>query len=824
MILCLCSATALADPPGEVDLLQTYFNSLRIRGFYTLAEEYATTRLAAANLPPASRAAIGIELARTLVEHGIASGGAQRLELWDAASRALQNSITPSDSAADRQKRDLWQAILLADQGAALAFQTVLQPEMQNLRKLAIDRLTPAIQSLQQQSEQLEAAKRSSREDLSNPARLHLRQQADFSQGQALLWLSRLELDKEKLNSYLNAANRALDRAGHGRTTPDWVRQLAVAQARVARFQGEAERAGKILDKAAAGEVPIDQADHILAERVRLELQLKHVDEALKLIIERIRKPAPPTDEVRAMAVESLLQAAEIAIQKMDDTGKQMFLAEARQQHERTFGIWRLQTTVQLQQFDQNQQLGTDLALLVREAVALWQSREIDAAVEKYGRAASLAFSRQLPDQAFEFALTRASILLQNQRWKAAESALNEIVSSLTDHPRVAEADLLRCYAIGQRAAGSTEYQNALLAHLSTYPGSPTTADIYWMLAVDAEQQQRLSDAITFYRKIPAQNPRREEANQRILMAYEKLLLTAAPTAAARGELQAPIEEAIQQIARPLLTPGKAISLPEARSLLQAAQLCLQLPQPLLREAGQILPLIQSRVDAEQHSANELHQPLNADWTQIRQRELQLRIILLASQKQLQAAHQILQEQGREDPSMLLSILSNLTDLTAKIDAANLKELGALQRITVQEIAGQKTPLSPGQQLMLNRAAVQASIALEDWPAAIAGTEDLLVQFPNDKSFLHQLIQISMKQGLPADLNRAKEIWIRLEKLEPKGTTPWINARIQISDLLFRTGDPAGAKKILGVTRTLYPQLGSPELKQQGDDLWKKLQ
>lgn len=817
----------------EAELWPRYFEALRMRGLHRLAEEYAATQLASPDLTSRERTVLLIESARTFVDHGMLQADDQRTELWNEARRLLQSSTATEISPTDRLQIESWSNLLTATEGNALAFMAVLQPEMELLQAQAVDVLRPAVRRLKEMGVRLET-KRSATEELSAGQLRQLRQQIDLMCGESLLWLAQLESSPAERSALLLDADKSLEKVDRGRepssnvtapaSIPPWRRKTAVLQARVARLQGEVRRAEKRLDQSTVGEPdPLDR-DQTLAERIRLELGRNRIDVALQLVVDRIRLSSTSSDELRATCVQALLRAAEFAEQKGDAVTQQQALAEAQRQADQTAGIWRMQAAILMERSRQTRELGPELARVVREALAAWHAGKIDQAIDRYGKAATLAFQTQHPDQAFEYALTRASILLQEKRWRTAETALGELMQNFPDHSRVAEADLLRCYAIGQRAPQSAEFQSALQQHVARFLQSPTRGDAFWMLGTTAEQQQqRLAESIGFYRQVPADNPRKEEADLRITILIEQLLHLPRNLAEERDRNETLITTEIRRIVPPLLTVENQLTTLQCRILLQSVRLCLQHRTPLLAEADRILNTVQRRIENEKQISLTQQLQFSPEWAALQQTALQLRILVLASQQKLMEARGVLQQLGRTDPEALLSILASLTDLTARIDLAQQQELGTLQRMTVEEIAAQRNQLTPEQVLLLDRAAIQASIALRDWPEAIHTLEGLIVTQPNDPDLRHQLIDVSLRQGTSADLNRAKDQWIRLEQLEPKGTPRWIEARISIAELLIRLGDTAGAKKILGVTRTLYPQLGSPELKQRGDAAWQKL-
>jgi len=819
-LLSLCAGrVAVATDEG---LLQTYFDSLRDRGLFVIAEEYATAQLANTELELHDRVQISIELARTFVDHGILQPGEQRQELWNEAHHTLQQAAGLATSSGDKLQLDLWKPILAATEGNAVAFQAVLEPEREDLRQSARELIRPAIAALAGFELQLESS-RQIPGGFTQSQRQQWQTRIQVLCGESVLWLAEMESSNVQRKPFLDEADHWLEKAAKLNGTSPLRRHNSVLLARSARLREDDRRAEKFLNNAESGNPGPEMQGHIQAERLRLELARGKIDVALQQSVDQLRLPSSPSDELRAEIVHVFLQAAELAGRRGDTSTEQQALAEADQQHAQTYGIWRLQTTLLRQRFQQTRELGADLATLVRAGLAAWQAGKMDLAIEKYGAASSLAFQTNQRDRAFEFAMTRSSIMIQEKRWQAAESSLGELVNHFPDHPRLAEADLLRCYALGQNQPHGENFLVALQQHVTRFPQSKTRGDAFWMLAVEAELQGQLAQAIGNYRQIPVDNARKQPADLRVVVLIGQWLQKESGPAETRTVLDKQISTELKRIIPPLLSSKKPLTPLECQILLQCLRLSLQHHPPLSQDADQILQRVRVRIDEEYHIARDQQLSLDPVWHELKRMAGQLQIILLASQKKLPEARQILQDLARKDPEALLSILSSLTDLTSRIDAENLQELGALQRMTVEQIAAQRNEMSAEQKLLLDQASIQASIALQDWSAAIRTLEDLLAVHPQETSLLRQVIDLSLKRGLPPDLMRAKESWIQLEKLERKGSPSWIEARINIAELQFQSGDVSAAKKLLGVTRTLYPQLGSPELKQRGERLWKQL-
>jgi hypothetical protein len=174
------------------------------------------------------------------------------------------------------------------------------------------------------------------------------------------------------------------------------------------------------------------------------------------------------------------------------------------------------------------------------------------------------------------------------------------------------------------------------------------------------------------------------------------------------------------------------------------------------------------------------------------------------------------------DPTLLLTILTVLSDVVGCLDPQCRRDLGYLQRLSTRDLALRRHELPVEQRRLLDESAAEAAVAMEDWSEAISLYEVFLQESPQDRQALKHLIQLSLRRGEIPDLQRAKDLWVRIEQQEQPGSIEWLQARLEIAELLLRLDDAAGARKLLGVTRTLYPAMGTAELKIRSDELWKQ--
>lgn len=813
---------------GAADDVQAiYFRGLRHRGLFQIAEDYAIVRLNDARLLPDERAQLTVELARTLTDHGAISSVDQREELWAEAQRLLTQFVLQQAKNPRRLQIEAELAMLPSRFGETLAWEFEINPVNQAAGSKATEFSLQAVHRLQQfLNQQSSRPAEPSSSQLADGALTaaqiqellqHVRYRLAFSR----FYLARTsEAGPARAAHSLDAAN-ALESLAKDRPESRWTVRARLLRAQLYRLEGEERRAEALLQSMADDAEVYALEDEVLAEQVRVALARQQIDDALELISRRTRQGAPLSDEIRAVAVESLLEAWKIARSKDQTALQEELLLEAQRHHGLTQGKWQQLTYYRLQQVQQDLEIGSELAQLVRDGQWKYHQGELQQATETFSQAAALAHRQNKTDLAVEYALTVGSIQSQQEAWTDAGQTFEQIVKQFPKHPKSGNAGLLHCYALGQiyraepSAKSRTDYESALERHRSQFRGSSTAIEATWMLAIHQEQRLQWTNAIDLYREIPADHPKFDLATLRIVVLYDKLLTRL-------RDLDGPVEtwedELLKEIVRieDQFPKGSVLrSLEQCQATLRIAQLLLQHRSRWYVVADQWLLRIQDTVRYQQTEASIAGEALDPQWQQINRAAAQLRIVSLAGQQKLGEARAVMLELQKTDPSTMLSILLGLTELSSKVDPQRQVELGHLQLEAINRLSKARDQLTAQQQRMLDDSHAEAFIAIGNLPEAATIYESLLEESPRDQRLIRKVIAVLEKRGKAEDLQRARSWWTKLEKQHPPGSVEWITARLNIAKLDARLGAVDQARKLLGVTRTLYPSLGHPELKQE---------
>ncbi|MFH1299664.1 MAG: hypothetical protein ABIK07_01290, partial [Planctomycetota bacterium] len=160
----------------------------------------------------------------------------------------------------------------------------------------------------------------------------------------------------------------------------------------------------------------------------------------------------------------------------------------------------------------------------------------------------------------------------------------------------------------------------------------------------------------------------------------------------------------------------------------------------------------------------------------------------------------------------LLSVLNGVSRINLELTPEVRRELGMLQLKSAEKLAARRDELNPQQIQRLDLCLAEAYLAVDQPIRALEFYQGLLKQSPNDASLVKQVALLLERCGTKACLRQATQKWRQLEATEKPGTVPWLDARLHIIQTALDSGDEAEAKKLLGVTKLLYPELGNDDL------------
>ena len=827
------------------DSTTKYFAQMRQRRLFSLAEGYCLSRLSEGKLSLGRRTQLTIELSRTLSEHARFTSGKEQTELWQRSAAAIDELLKSNPQNPRRLLLETQRAFSLAAQGEHLRWQVELFPYDKTLKPRAVAAFDQAVSQLKESektaAEQLRKTqpRRSANADALSPYELRaLTHHLGFQIGQTLVERAKLEPagSPDRVATLMQAESwlsRLAKRSAEQALTLD--SRLLMAES--SRMRGDRKKAAAVLKSMQSENLARKLLDRMKAVEARLRLDEDRATDAAQLLsryrVERLRLPG----ELQYLQIKSLSSLWAVAEgRKQDDLATQLMEqieAHADRAEAEVGGFWAYRCRLLVETMRETKRYGVELATVVREARSNYSAGRIDEAVEAYGRAYDAAERGGSDEIAMEIGYTRASVQLQSKDFIAAAVGFEQLASRYPKSSQAATAHLLSAYSLGRAYEQKRtklrreKYTDALVRHRTDYPKHETTAEATWMLASLEERRLQVTRALKLYREIPVDHRRGPLAEVAVARCYEKILDRV-------RELERPIEtwenDAIARLTTMTSVYSKqtlSLGIEQTEVCLRFARICLNRARPDYRRGAKLLDLIEtSRLRQKREQQSEPTSETAAvktRWKLLYQAATQLRIVTLAGGGRFDEAKSLIETLADADARDVLGILDGLSELTANADTKTRKEMGELQLSAAQELDRRRNELKPQEQKRLDHCFGQAYVATGQSTQAIKVYESLLSQTPNDRRLLKTVAELLTDCGTRECLQNAKTQWRKLESMERAGEAAWMNAQYQVAWCLFALKQHDECRKLLAVTRLLYPALGGDELRGQFAELEKKL-
>lgn len=822
------------------DQTRAYFEGLRQRHLFGIAEGYSLDRLADARLSDTERARYTLELARTLAAHAMVTSGDEQTELWNRAENTLSKILKDHPQWADKTVFQAEHARITAQKAESLYWQVKAIPHNATLRQSALAKLSQADRELSAAEIQLNQLlkKSGSFQNFTVLKTTAIRDTLlDF---QLLIAQTKIKLaalyDKQspQRKTNLDAARKWLEPLSRRATTLQitWISKLALIQCNL--IDGDYAGASRAIQTLVKEKPPAYLNEPIFVESMRVLLAENKAQLAATQIIKYRQDHGHYSSELGYLEIDALLKLRTVALDQQqtalaDEIWQQV---ETRVQHLWTTqpGYWSQRARMLVDQQHQVDQYGSQISQELKQAQLLYSQGKLELAIAAYDKTAKQAAAQGNTDLAFELGFTSASLQLNAKQYKQAATQFQSLVLRYDASPKAADASLLAAWCLGQLYSQSRTksrrliYTTALDDVRSRFPNSKSYYEAGWMLARLEEARLQYSKALVLYSEIPENQPKTADAHLGIARCYEQILLRLIllnkPTKAWRAEAIDTLEKFLTGFPDRTQTAN----LPSQVEIgLRLTRIYLNDSPPLYTKANRLLELIKhtaSRMMAQLRRNNELSESSVSQttkqiqfWNQISNQALRLQIIALAGQGNPNAAQSLVESLETAGTDELLSVLNGVSQIDLELTPQARRELGMLQLKSAEKLASRREELNPQQLKRLDLCLAEAYLAIDQPIRALEFYQDLLKQSPQDAALIKQVALLLERCGTKACLRQATPKWRQLEAAEKPGTIPWLDARLHIIQSLFDSGDEAEAKKLFGVTKLLYPELGNADLK-----------
>ncbi|WP_397571380.1 tol-pal system YbgF family protein [Schlesneria sp. T3-172] len=846
---------------GQADEnLVRYFEQLRQRSLHAIAIAEAMSRLSDPSILPTEQNELTIQLSRTLAEQAGNLPDDQRDASWIRARTLIEERLdqAPLNPRAMLLLRTQLASVWIAESTWMRAereyhpYDEALLERAHSTAIAGIEILRPIEQMLVDPPVDMTGKKA----DTSGPTNHQMR---------LLLHQVRWELGVGYRNLAELASPDSADRAAHVASAEQYMKQLVgvadeplqtrarILLATCARLAGRLDRATELIGLVigTAEKTEAGPSDEMLAEQTRILLDQQRPIDAADLLVKVRSKRRRLTGELWFLRTRSLIALRDVTIEKkqeaLSDELAEQIAAAIERCEQQVGGYWARRCHVLWADSKSAHQYGPELDALMQQARTDFTSGRFEEAVSKYSAAEKVAQSHGQTDLAMELGSTGASILLNGKKFDAAATEYFRLVQDYPSSPRSANFHLLGTYSLGRAydahrtLARRGSYTEALDRHLTDYPLDETANEVRFLKGQLEEQRLQSTAALPLYLQVAADHPRALEAMAGAARSYEAILRR-------MRERQLPSTEITKAAIETLSKYLEAGAPPAEEWSTTHADIALRFVSILLMEADasrteNSTPGSSPSHDAAHTSAkarryeqarawlNRVEQftARNASRTDgheaiatLKSRSVPFEILLLARDGNFFEAGKTL-ESSSLSPAEQLEIVAQLSSVTV---AAPVDERPPLARLVIragQKLLTQADKFSEAQKEQLQQNLVNAYLITGQVSEALELARSLSEATSRHPEKQRQLAALLSESPATDGQKLAQQLWRRVETLNKPGTTEWMTARYEVLQCYVRLNQLDEGRKLLEITKVLYPELGGKDLKPQFDALEKSL-
>ena len=620
-------------------------------------------------------------------------------------------------------------------------------------------------------------------------------------------------------------------------------------------MKGEFDRASEALASFENAEPKASDSvrDEITAERVRLQMDQKRPTEAVDLVLKTRGRRKRLTGELWLLQTRALIALREVSLTKKqetlaEDVSKEIVTTIGRCD-EQVGGYWSRRCRQMWDNAQTAQKYGVELDSLMQQARNDFTAGRIDAALAEYATAEKAAVKKSQAELAMELGFTRASILLDGIKLETAAAEFFRLSSEYPTMARAAKSHLLGTYCLGRlydekkTQARREAYSEALDRHFKDYPGDATINDARFLKAQFEEQRLQATLALPFYLQVASDHSRALDAMSGAARCYESVLRRMNERHLASDQLE---REAIARLTTFLTTTGDSVDQWKAAH----ADIALRLATILLMGVGER----SSANGASGASGNQSENPQALSeiarcqqaerWlvrvisfadrkesdavasdvsAQLRRRAAPSMIVALAGGGKTAEAEQKLDSLSAS-PAEMLAVLDRLTQFVATMRGEERVRLARLQFQLAERLSARREQLSTAEGELLDRSLTKAYALSGQFKKAAELAQRVAEHSLKDLGKQREIAKLFDDVENPEAQTLAKQCWRRVESLTKAGSAEWMTARLAVLKACVRLNQFEEGRKLMQVTRVLYPELGGEPLKKRFETVEKELQ
>ncbi|MFT4556799.1 MAG: tetratricopeptide (TPR) repeat protein [Planctomycetaceae bacterium] len=814
------------DQHEEWQRTEQYFDGLRSRGLFSLAETVCHRKLAEANLGLITRSRYAVELSRTLTQHSQNTPTLDaQAELLKQARQAVARILQDRPNHPQQILLESQLAFVTAFELEGLRWRVDLAPYDKGLidkaRRLA-ESVTPSLQRLDSQAGE---QARSRKVDV-------LGERLQSHQLRSLQRAIQLRLGLTFVEKARLFPNAAPDRADALVKASEVLRPLAaissndqtmwqsqLAYATTLRLRGNPAAAWAMVNAIREDNPPVNVLNALNVEHVELLIAENRYTDAADFLREYQAKHPQLNGPLNFLMAQVFLRLSQIATEK----NRPELSAELLQEVHRVIqvatstgnGYWAARAQNLLADEKSRNTYGAEVGALVREGQSLFASGDVSSAAERYSQAFKKAQQQKANKAAAEIGYTFGSILLKQKQHSEAVRVFNLVTTLDESGERAADADLLAAWGRGMqfRDAPTSENREAYMAaldrHRLEYAESATAGEATWMLAQLQEQRLQTTEALKLYISVQNEHPRYHEAMIGIARCSETVLNRMRRLNKPRSEWEQAIVNLLGPYIQTAMNPQAELTASEADFLIRTSRILIGLEQPDFDSAD---GLLQHILDSAASDNPPRQTPLPQHTVET---ATGLRIVSLTGRGNTDAATELLKSTVLLDKNRLSGILSGLSSVAEFLSPDQRRSVGTIQ-LKAMELAGFNPAAIPDKDLDTFGPVIASAFEMTDQPRqAVKTLKRMLANRPKDAVMRRRVAELLLQTEEPADISAAQVQFRKLEGTLKAGSDEWMDARIHVIETAIQLKDFEAARKLLKVTQLLYPNPSNDDLKRR---------
>ncbi|NQV25635.1 MAG: hypothetical protein HQ518_14855 [Rhodopirellula sp.] len=814
------------DQLEEWERTETYFEGLRSRGLFSLAETVCLRKLSDQNLDLIEKARYAVELSRSLTQHSQAAPTVDdQTELLKQARQAVTQVIESRPNHPQQILLESQLAFVSADELESLRWRVDLSPFDRDLTSRAqrlADSLIPMLQQLDQQAD--EQARNRKPDVLNEKLRPH--------QLRSLQRSIQLRLGTAFLNKAQIFPEGSADRADALVKASDVLRQLAaistndqtmwqsqLAYATTLRLRGTPAAAWSMINAMREDHPPADIQNALDVEHVELLINENRYTDAADYLRQLHKERRQLNGPLSFLTARVFLKLSQIASEK----NRPDLSSELLQEVHRAIQIanstgnvyWAARAQNLLADEQSRNTYGAEVGALVRDGQSLFATGNTTGAAGKYAEAFATARKQNANEAAAEIGYTYGSILLTQKHFAEAVNVFGLVTSLHPAGKRAADADLLATWCLGMefRDDPTSErretYMAALEHHRTTFTKSPTAGEATWMLAQLQEQRLQTTQALKLYLSVPSGHERSHESMIGIARCSETILIRLRQLNQSRSEWEPAIVGLLSPYIQTTLNSQTELTPLEADFLIRTSRILIGLEQPDFKSADRLLQHVLTSASTD-NPTRQTPLPQN-----MLEAATGLKIVSLAGLGDTDAAIGLLKSTILLNRDRLTGMLDGLSSVAEYLSPDQRKDVGRIQLKTIDLAGLNPQALSDSELETFGPVIASAFEQTGQTSDAVRLLERLLASHPKDIPMRKRVAMLLVDSDKTSDIASAQLQFRKLEGVLQAGSDDWMDARIHVIETAIQLKNLDEARKLLKVTQLLYPEPKTDELKRR---------